>query len=287
MEELLEDGVDLPDHTSLDLAAAREATYVFHNEVSYEYPAPIRALRHQFVVLPRHRHGDQRRVTHRIHADVPQRALVHHRYDRFGNPVVAVHAPEVPHRLSYGVRAVLHRSRDHDTHRPWRAVHTAPSRLTAIDGALAAGARRAAAGAGDDPVRAALAIGDAVRAGMTYEFGVTGVRTTAAEAWALRRGVCQDMAHVMISMCRAHGLAARYVSGHLLGEGASHAWVEVQAGGRTVAYDPTHAREADLRYVTVAVGRDYRDVAPTAGTYRSGPAGRMTVRKRVAISAVR
>ena len=43
----------------------------------------------------------------------------------------------------------------------------------------------------------------------------------------------------------------------------------------------------DLRYVTVAVGRDYRDVAPTSGTYRSGPRGRMTVRKRVAISAVR
>ena len=156
-----------------------------------------------------------------------------------------------------------------------------------IDGALAADARRAAAAAGDDPVRATLAIGDAVRAGMTYELGVTGVRTTAAEAWALRRGVCQDMAHVMISMCRSRGLAARYVSGHLLGEGASHAWVEVQAGGRTVAYDPTHARVTDLRYVTVAVGRDYRDVAPTSGTYHSGPRGRMSVRKRVAISAVR
>ena len=77
------------------------------------------------------------------------------------------------------------------------------------------------------------------------------------------------------------------MSGHLLGEGASHAWVEVQTGAGTLAYDPTHARETDLRYVTVAVGRDYRDVAPTAGSYRSGPRGRMTVRKRVAVSAVR
>ena len=117
---------------------------------------------------------------------------------------------------------------------------------------------------------------------MTYEFGVTGVRTTAAEAWGLGRGVCQDMAHVMIAMCRARGIPARYVSGHLLGEGASHAWVEVRTGDGTLAYDPTHARETDLRYVTVAVGRDYRDVAPTAGTYRSGPRGRLTVRKRVA-----
>jgi transglutaminase-like putative cysteine protease len=287
LEELLEDGVELPDHMSLDLATAREATYVFHNEVSYEYPAPIRALRHQFVVLPPHRHGDQRRVAHRVHADVPHCALVRHRHDRFGNPIVAVRAPEVPERLGYGVRAVLHRSRDHDTPRPWRPIHTASTALTAADRTLAADARGFTVRAGGDPLRTALAIGEAVRAAMTYELGVTGVRTSAAEAWALRRGVCQDMAHVMISMCRSRGLAARYVSGHLLGEGASHAWVEVDAGGHTVAYDPTHGRETDLRYVTVAVGRDYRDVAPTAGTYGSGPRGRLSVRKRVAISAVR
>ncbi len=63
---------------------------------------------------------------------------------------------------------------------------------------------------------------------MTYEFGPTSVRTTAAEAWSLGRGVCQDMAHVMIAMCRTQGIPARYVSGHLLGEGASHAWVEAR-----------------------------------------------------------
>ena len=123
---------------------------------------------------------------------------------------------------------------------------------------------------------------------MTYEFGPTSVRTTAAQAWSLGRGVCQDMAHVMIAMCRSQGIAARYVSGHLLGEGASHAWVEARdpRTGRTVAYDPTHARSTDLRYVTVAVGRDYRDVAPTAGSYLGGPPGTMSVRKRVAITSV-
>ena len=111
---------------------------------------------------------------------------------------------------------------------------------------------------------------------MTYRFDATTVRTTAGQAWQGRHGVCQDMAHVMIAMCRARGLAARYVSGHLVGEGASHAWVEVhdEATGRPLAYDPTHGRRTDLRYVTVAVGRDYRDVAPTAGHYRSGPGAR-------------
>ena len=93
---------------------------------------------------------------------------------------------------------------------------------------------------------------------------------------------------MMIAMCRTQGIAARYVSGHLLGEGASHAWVEARdpRNGRTVAYDPTHARVADLRYVTVAVGRDYRDVAPTAGSYLAGPPGTLSVRKQVAITSV-
>ena len=56
---------------------------------------------------------------------------------------------------------------------------------------------------------------------------MTSIATTAAEALAGGRGVCQDTAHVMIALCRAAGLPARYVSGHLLGEGGTHAWVEV------------------------------------------------------------
>jgi transglutaminase-like putative cysteine protease len=288
LEELLEEGVELVDHRQVDLAAADEATYIFSNEVAYEYPSPIRSLRHQFVVVPRQRHGDQRRIVHRIHVDVPERADVRRRYDRFGNPVVEVHAPRVPHRFSFGVRAVLHRSRSAASDRPWRAGHTAPTRLTAPDRALTAAAARIGGSGGGrrSGAATATAIGELVRSSMTYELGPTGVRTTAAEAWELGRGVCQDMAHVMLAMCRSQGLAARYVSGHLLGDGASHAWVEVHDGAGTVAYDPTHARRTDLRYVTVAVGRDYRDVAPTAGSYRSGPAGSLSVRKRVAITSV-
>jgi transglutaminase-like putative cysteine protease len=281
LEELLEDGVELLDHRHVDLATATEATYVFSNEVTYEYPAPIESLRHQFVVVPRRRHGDQHRIVHRMHVDVPDRAAVHRRYDRFGNPVVEVRAPHVSDRFSFGVRAVLHRTRTTRPDRPWRAAHSAPTSLTAADRALTAAVLDVAPNPG--------AIGELVRSTMTYEHGTTGVRTTAAEAWELGRGVCQDMAHVMLAMCRARGLAARYVSGHLVGEGASHAWVEVHdpRTGRTLAYDPTHARFTDLRYVTVAVGRDYRDVAPTAGSYARGPAGRLSVRKRVAITSVR
>ncbi len=94
------------------------------------------------------------------------------------------------------------------------------------------------------------------------------------------------------------GLAARYVSGHLLGESGTHAWVEVvlpangaDAAGdsdKTVAwpFDPTHGRRAGLGYVTVAIGRDYGDVAPTSGTYAASYPGQLSARKRVDLTSV-
>src|SRR2546430_8371806 len=103
---------------------------------------------------------------------------------------------------------------------------------------------------------------------MRYAAGVTTVQTTAAEALALRRGMCQDYAHVMIAICRAAGLAARYVSGHLLGAGGSHAWVEAllphRGGDCAQAYDPTNGRPPDMGYTTVAVGRGYGEVSPVS-----------------------
>jgi transglutaminase-like putative cysteine protease len=96
---------------------------------------------------------------------------------------------------------------------------------------------------------------------------------------------------VMLATCRASGLPARYVSGHLVGQGGTHAWVEVvlpvgDGTGEAIAwaFDPTHASRCGLGYVTIAVGRDYADVAPTSGTYRSAVAGRLTSRKSVTIT---
>jgi transglutaminase-like putative cysteine protease len=106
---------------------------------------------------------------------------------------------------------------------------------------------------------------------MRYVPGSTCVATAASTAFAQRTGVCQDFAQVMLALCRAAGLPARYVSGHLEGEGQMHAWVEAlyasTAGGPPAwhALDPTHDRAAAGSYVTVAVGRDYADVSPISG----------------------
>jgi transglutaminase-like putative cysteine protease len=120
----------------------------------------------------------------------------------------------------------------------------------------------------------------------TYESASTEVSTPLLEAFKMRRGVCQDFAHVMISCLRSLGLAARYVSGYLLttvpegrtrltGADASHAWVsvycpELEANGGWLDLDPTNDLVPGLGHVTLALGRDYGDVTPLRGVIRGG-----------------
>jgi transglutaminase-like putative cysteine protease len=118
----------------------------------------------------------------------------------------------------------------------------------------------------------------ATRARIRYDDGATGVATTAAEAWAVGGGVCQDYSHTLLSLLRAVGIPARYVSGYLHDEeeapgltvvGESHAWVESWDGGWE-AFDPTNDRSVGAAHVVVARGRDYDDVPPLKGIYAGG-----------------
>ena len=112
-----------------------------------------------------------------------------------------------------------------------------------------------------------------------YKPKSTGVNTRATDALKLRMGVCQDFAHVQLGLCRSLGIPARYVSGYFFNNTrrpreieASHAWIEAYIPGHGwAAFDPTHDRPADERYVKVAVGRDYADIRPVNGTYRGAP----------------
>jgi transglutaminase-like putative cysteine protease len=122
-----------------------------------------------------------------------------------------------------------------------------------------------------------------------YKPRSTGVATLATDALKLRAGVCQDFAHVALGMCRSSGIAARYVSGYFIKaqrnpdeEEASHAWIEVYVPGfGWSAYDPTHDRAADDRYIKAASGRDYADIRPVSGTYRGGKTRSLIVDVRV------
>ena len=119
---------------------------------------------------------------------------------------------------------------------------------------------------------------EVVRDHIAYTPGATHVHTSAGEAWQDGRGVCQDFSHITLSLLRAAGIPARYVSGYIHSEdaevgvsglGESHAWVEVWNGGWE-AHDPTNGRPVAAAHVLVARGRDYRDVSPLTGIY-AGP----------------
>jgi transglutaminase-like putative cysteine protease len=138
----------------------------------------------------------------------------------------------------------------------------------------------------DDLVAWLLHAGETIAAGFTYDKTATGVMTAVDEAIRLRRGVCQDYAHVLIALARFYGIPARYVSGYLfsdqadevVGAEASHAWCDLYLPPHGwVGYDPTNHTLIDDRFAVVAVGRDYRDVSPVRGVYKGGSRSTMSV----------
>ena len=92
-------------------------------------------------------------------------------------------------------------------------------------------------------------------------------KPTAGEAFALGCGVCQDYAHILIALCRAKGIAARYVAGMIFGEGATHAWVEIYDNGIWHGLDPTQNKRIDDGYIKLAQGRDSRDCQLNRGVF--------------------
>lgn len=116
----------------------------------------------------------------------------------------------------------------------------------------------------------------------TYLPGATKVDTPAGTAFRLRKGVCQDFAHIMILALRSLGIPAGYVSGYLRtippagkerleGADAMHAWVRVWCGRASgwMEWDPTNNMMAGSDHIRVGYGRDYSDVAPVIGVLKS------------------
>ncbi len=131
-----------------------------------------------------------------------------------------------------------------------------------------------------------------VRDQFEYEPGATTVHSDINQILRTGGGVCQDFAHLAIGILRLAGVPARYVSGYLaprdrarpLGSQASHAWLEalLPESGWT-GFDPTHGCLTNDYYVRIAVGRDYADVPPLHGVYRSA-GGNQTMGISVEIS---
>lgn len=121
----------------------------------------------------------------------------------------------------------------------------------------------------DDICQTAKNISDAVYNYMTYEKGVTDNETTAAEAFKLKKGVCQDYAHIAITLLRIAGIPARYAAGFIEGDGETHAWVEYYADGSWYAIDPTNQYVIDYGYIKLSHGRDSYDCSVERGCFAS------------------
>lgn len=131
-------------------------------------------------------------------------------------------------------------------------------------------------------VEAAVDLMHRMHQDFVFDAVATTVTTPVSRVLAERRGVCQDLAHVMISCLRSLGLPARYVSGYLVtdpppgqprlvGADASHAWVSVHCPGEGwIDLDPTNDVRAGSRHIVIGWGRDYGDVSPLRGVFVGG-----------------
>ncbi len=303
-------------------SAAASVTYRIRQQFSYAYDGPAHQLVHRLVVVPARRHGDQ--VLRAFHLAVSDpAATVTWERTTDGSRAAVVKLDTVAPRLDFDITVVVERVAVGGPPRLPASALTGrrlltPTPLTTPDPTMIELARTLAV---PDPLETALRCCSWVHRKIEYADGATDITTTAAQALAGGRGVCQDHAHVLLALCRAAGVPARYVSGHMIGEGASHAWVEVivpegvarafHSGGSggpgdggiltvsgtggehgrspggaaacAVALDPCHDRPTDRRYVTVAVGRDYHEVTPTSGWYAGPGRGALTTTQRVDI----
>ena len=293
---LLASPAQLIDHRAIDWQQVVHARYWMGQTFEYTYPGPIRDLRQRLIVIPPDQHADQRLLAFTLQASSPL-ATQTVEFDSFGNRVIRFNIPYVDERVTFDMKVVI--ERDIASHLAAYvaadevARYRQPTHLTTPDDAIEALARQFRQEY-VEPERMADALNTWIYSNMRYGRGATNVFTTAAEALLLGQGLCQDYAHIMLAICRAAGLAARYVSGHLLGEGRSHAWIEVLLPAedgpesdnyhRAVAFDPTNHRRTTPAYLTIAVGRDYSDVSPTAGSFTAPYPGQLHATKRAGIT---
>lgn len=144
---------------------------------------------------------------------------------------------------------------------------------------------------GQDPLGLLRTVNSKVYSALAYVKQSTSVDSPIEDALRSRQGVCQDFAHIMISLVRNLRIPCRYVSGYLYhdqahedrsAEGATHAWLEALLPGLGwIGFDPTNNLIAGERHIRTAIGRDYADAAPTTGTMKGSAKTDLQVRVRV------
>ena len=248
---------------------------------SYRYDAPPIGVTQLLRLTPRNHEG-QYVVDWRI--DLSQDCQLHQHEDAFGNITHSFTAEGPFDELSVAVDGVVETQ---DTHglvqgaieRFPPALFLRETALTQPDAAIVefAAATRGSADAGSDTLALLHALLRQLNREITFDTDPTHSATTAAEAFALRRGVCQDLTHIFIAAARELGIPARYVGGHfhradgVTAQEAGHAWAEAYVENLGwVGFDPTNGISTTDAHVRVAMGLDYLGAAPVRGTRYGG-----------------
>lgn len=279
-------------HHGIDWSRVRRMRYTCYQRFLYTYPGPVRNLHQKLMVVPLDRYVDQVLCEQHL-AIAPHPADVLHDVDEFGNRVCKLDIAYIDRAIAFEAMISVERRAQPERRQQVAADdvkrYLPATHLTASDRRIAAIARELAAQSADQR-ELAEKISDWVANALAYGSGATGVTTTAAQALKVGKGLCQDYAHLMLAICRAINLPARYVSGHMVAEGGSHAWVEVLLPSaepgkwEAIAFDPTNRRQPNLGYTTIAVGRDYRDVSPSSGHYSAPYTGLLSFMKRAGLT---
>lgn len=245
---------------------------------SYQYATPPAAVTQTLRLTP-HNHDGQHVLNWRI--ELSEDCLLHQHEDAFGNITHSFTAEGPFDALTVTVEGEVDTQ---DTHgiiagtveRFPPSLYLRETALTEADGAIIDFARTARGGA-DDTLSTLHALLSALHNEMTFDAEPTQTGTTAAEAFKLRRGVCQDITHVFIAAARHLGIPARYVGGHfcrsdgVTAQDAGHAWAEANIDKLGwVGFDPTNGISTTDAHVRVAVGLDYLGAAPVRGTRYGG-----------------
>ena len=246
---------------------------------TYRYDTPPTGVIQMLRLTPRNHEG-QYVAAWRV--DLSEDCLLHQHEDAFGNIAHFFTAEGPFNELSVTVEGEVD---THDTHSVVRgAIERFPpglflreTALTQPDDAIADFADSTRADAGSDPLPLLHGLMTALNREMKFDTDPTVSTTTAAEAFALRRGVCQDLTHIYIAAARRLGFPARYIGGHfyrvdgVTEQDAGHAWAEVFIEDLGwVGFDPTNGIGTTEAHVRVAVGLDYLGAAPVRGTRYGG-----------------
>ncbi len=258
---------------------------------TYHYDTPPATVTQMLRLTPRN-HDSQYVVNWRI--DLSEDCELHQHEDAFGNVTHSFTAEGPFTRLSIAVDGEI------DTQDTNGVVAGAVERfppalflretdLTHADPAIVEFAEATRAGSGGDTLALLHELLRDVHGKVTYDPDPTQAATTAAEAFKLRRGVCQDLAHIFIAAARQLGVPARYVGGHLYrddgvtAQDAGHAWAEAYVDRLGwIGFDPANKVCATDAHVRVAMGLDYLSAAPVRGTRLGGSGETMTVAIQVA-----